>query len=81
MGSKGQITVIFTNCIDFPLLPKELNAPILTRKSEGRWVSGISETNFPILLCKTVSRLRGNFGGYWKTFRGSSIPENMEKIG
>ena len=31
--------------------------PFLTRKSEGRWVSGISETKFPILLWKTGSRL------------------------
>jgi len=44
--------------------------PFLTRKSEGRWVSGISETNFPIFVCKTGSRLRENFGGYWKIFRG-----------
>jgi len=55
--------------------------PFLTRKSEGRWVSGISETKFPILLWKTGSRLRGNCCGYWKTFRGPFIPENMEKIG
>jgi len=53
----------------------------LTRKSEGRWVSGISETKFPILVCKTGSRLREGFDGSWKAFRGSSILENREKIG
>jgi len=63
------MTVIFTNCIDFALLAKESTSPILTQKSEGRWVSGISETNFPILVYKTGSRLRENFGGNWKTYR------------
>jgi len=74
-------TVIFTNCIDFALLTKESIAPILTQKSEGMWVSGISETNYPILVCKTGSRLRENFGGSWKIFRGSSILENIKRIG
>ena len=32
MGSKGQMTVIFTNCIDFALLPKEFIASIFDRK-------------------------------------------------
>jgi len=75
------MTVIFTNCIDFALLTSESIVPILTRKSEGRWVSGISETKFPILVYKTGSRLREGFDGSWKAFRGSSILENREKIG
>jgi len=29
---KGQMTVIFTNCIDFALLPKEFIASIFDRK-------------------------------------------------
>ena len=43
--------------------------PFLTLNTVRRWVLGIPKTNFPILLCKTGSRLRENFGGIWKTFR------------
>jgi len=31
-------------------------------------------------LGETRSNFGGSFDGGWKTFRGSSIPENMEKI-
>ena len=51
------------------------------QKLHGRWLWVESDPNFHLLLWETGSRFRGNFGGNWKTFRGTSIRENMEKIG
>jgi len=54
------MTVIFTSCIDFALLAKELIAPIFDPKFR---------TDFPILVWKTGSRCGENFDENWKTFR------------
>jgi len=75
------MTVIFQNCIDFALLTKELNALIFDPKIRRKVGFGYLRNQIPNLLWKTGSRLRGNCCGYWKTFRGPFIPENMEKIG
>jgi len=36
--------------------------------------------NLPFKLEDTGSNFWGSLDGGWKTFQGSSIPENMEKI-
>ena len=37
-------------------------------------------TTLPFKLGDTGSNFGGSFDGGWKTFQGSSIPENMGKI-
>jgi len=37
--------------------------------------------NFALILWGTGSSLGETFGEEWKTFRASSIPENMGRIG
>ena len=75
------MTVIFQNCIDFALLTKELNALIFDPKIRRKVGFGYLRNQIPNFIVETGSRLRGNCCGYWKTFRGPFIPENIEKIG
>jgi len=43
-------------------------------------VWGAPNPNFALQIGATRSNFGGSFDGGWKTFRGSSIPENLRNI-
>jgi len=55
-------------------------SPIFNPKIQFQVVSGAPSPNFAFKLGGNGSSFRGSFDGGWKTFRGTSIPENLGKI-
>ena len=62
------------------LLGKETFFTFLAQKSHFRWFGVPQTITLPFKLGDTGSNFGGSFDGGWKTFQGSSIPENTGKI-